>query len=351
MVRRRPQFTPSSQWRHGAELVRPVRVDPSGETGPTERQARGRGWRRSSRGLYVPAGVDGGLVQQRVLEAATAVPDGYITGWATFAWSGARWFDGTDRAGRPVPVPIVVHEHRRDPQPGYVITQERLALRHCRELDGVRGTDPTRSIAFEARYAPDLVSAVVALDMAMETDLVSKVEIAAYAASLNGWTGVPLLREATLYAVENSWSPMESEMRLAWEIELGVRWIACNHPVFDLAGNHVGTPDLLDLDAGVVGEYDGALHLAGKQRSRDIKREGDFRRLGLEYVTMVAGDRRDPSDFLQRTQDARRRARQKGGPRQWTITPPEWWTPTVTVDQRRALTADQRSRFLRRRVA
>ncbi|WP_143054985.1 hypothetical protein [Nocardioides luteus] len=351
MVRRRPQFMPVPQLRRGLELVRPVRVDPSGEAGPTERQARGRGWRRSSRGLYVPAGVDGDLAQQRVLEAAAAVPEGYITGWATFAWSGARWFDGTDRAGQPVPVPIVVHENRRDAQPGYVITQERLALRHCRELDGVRGTDPTRSIAYEARYAPDLVGAVVALDMAMNTDLVSKVEVAAYAASLNGWTGIPLLREAIPYVVENSWSPMESEMRLLWEVELGVNWIACNHPVFDLAGNHVGTPDLLDLEAGVVGEYDGALHLAGKQRSRDLKREGDFRRLGLEYVTMVAGDRRDPSDFLQRTQDARRRAQQKLGPRQWTITPPQWWTPTTTVEQRRALAADQRARYLRPRSA
>lgn len=136
-------------------------------------------------------------------------------------------------------------------------------------------------------------------------------------------------------------------MRLVWEIELGVHRIACNHPVFDLTGSHIGTPDLLDLEAGVVGEYDGALHLAGKQRSRDIEREGDFRRLGLEYVTMVAGDRRDPSGFLQRTHDARRRARQRLGPRQWTITPPSWWTPTTTVEQRRALTADQRARYLR----
>lgn len=351
MTRRRPHITPLLHSRQRGEVVRPVRVDPSGEAGPTEAQARGKRWRRSSRGLYVPAAVDPDLVQQRVLEAATAVPDGYITGWATFAWSGARWFDGTDRDGRPVPVPIVLHRHRRVAQRGYVISQERLAKRHCRELDGILGTDPTRSIAFEVRYAPDLTSAVVALDMAMATDLVSIAEVAAYAASLNGWTGIPHLREAIQYAVENSWSPMESEMRLAWDIELGLKAIVCNHPIFDLAGNHIGTPDLLDVEAGVVGEYDGALHLAGKQRSRDITREGDLRRLGLEYVTMVGDDRRDPSDFLRRTQDARRRALQIRGPRQWTITPPAWWTPTTTVEQRRALTADQRDRFLRLRSA
>ena len=35
----------------------------------------------------------------------------------------------------------------------------------------------------------------------------------------------------------------------------------CNVPVFDRFGQHIGTPDLLDPVAGVVGEYDGALHL------------------------------------------------------------------------------------------
>lgn len=348
---RRPHFAPLPYSRQRPGLVRPVRVDPTGEAGPTERQVRGRAWRRSSRGLYVPADVDGDLAQQRVLEAATAVPDGHITGWATFAWSGARWFDGTDRTGRPLAVPIVSYNHRRDAQPGFALTQERFGLGEYRELDGINGTDPIRSIAFEARYAPDLASAVVALDMAMAADLVSIEEVAAYAATLNGWTGISRLREAIPHAVENSWSPMESEMRLTWDIELGVSPIVCNHPVFDLAGNHVGTPDLLDLEAGVVGEYDGALHLAGRQRARDIRREGDFRRLGLEYVTMVASDRRDPSEFLRRTQDARRRARQTAGQRQWTVTPPSWWTPTTTVAQRRALTSDQRTRFLRRQSA
>ncbi|GGR50146.1 hypothetical protein GCM10010197_15260 [Nocardioides luteus] len=331
--------------------MRPVKIDPTGESGPTRRQTRGRAWRRSSRGLYVPADVDASDPQQRVLEAATAVPEGYITGWATFAWSGARWFDGFDHTGQLLPVPIVVHENRRATQAGYVITQERLSPRHDRELDGILGTDPTRSIAFEARYATDLADAVVALDMAMATDLVSIREVAAYTRSLNGWTGVPQLREALLHAVENSWSPMETEMRLIWVSELGIHRIVCNHPVFDLAGNHVGTPDLLDVEAGVVGEYDGALHLVGRQRAHDIKREADFRRLGLEYVTMTAADRRDPSNFVRRTQDARQRALLAQGARAWTIEPPAWWTPTTTVEQRRALSTDQRVRFLRRRSA
>lgn len=44
-------------------MARPVVVrvsaDPGGVTGPTPDIARGRRWRTSSRGLYVPADVDG----------------------------------------------------------------------------------------------------------------------------------------------------------------------------------------------------------------------------------------------------------------------------------------------------
>jgi len=39
------------------------------------------------------------------------------------------------------------------------------------------------------------------------------------------------------------------------------------------------------------------LHLAGKQRAKDIRREGDLRAVGLEYVTMVSADLRDQSGF------------------------------------------------------
>ena len=182
--------------------------------------------------------------------------------------------------------------------------------------------------------------------MALQTDRVSIAELAGHAVTLNGWYGVGQLREAIGLADENSWSPMEPEMRLHWQLDLGLAHPLCNHPVFDLAGNHIGTPDLLDVEAGVVGEYDGGLHLAGERRASDIQRESLFRRAGLEYVTMTSFDRRDPSQFLRRTREAQGRARRSRAERGWTVDPPPWWTPTVTVEQRRTLTADQRARFL-----
>lgn len=254
--------------------------------------------------------------------------------------------------GRELPVPLLVPNHRIRTQPGFTISAERMTPDDRFVADGLPVTSAVRALAFEMRYADSLVEAVKLMDLAAAADLVSREEARRYTEEyLSGWTGVDRCRQAVALADENCWSRMETEMRLHW-LMLGIRRILCNHPVFDLNGRHIGTPDLLDPEAGLLGEYDGAVHLEGKQRAKDLRREGAFRRVGLECVTMMAGDRRDPADFLQRTLDARRRGLAAAGePRRWTVEPPAWWTPTVTVAQRRALTAEQRARFLRRRAA
>ena len=43
---------------------------------------------------------------------------------------------------------------------------------------------------------------------------------------------------------------------------------------------------------GSSGEYDGALHLAGEQRARDVRRMEAFRAVGLETFTMLSSDLR-----------------------------------------------------------
>ncbi|MEX0426774.1 hypothetical protein AB3X52_04005 [Nocardioides sp. DS6] len=352
MASRRPHFQPPAYSAERPGLVRPVRVDPTGEAGPTPRQARGRAWRSTSRGLYVPSSVDGDLPQQRVLEAATVLPDyAAVTGWAAFAWKGARWFDGFDPRGEPRPVPLAVLNHQVRTRPGLLICAERLRPDELYLHDGLRVTDPTRSVAFEMRYAADVRAAAACLDMAAYSDLVSIAGVARLAERLNGWTGIGQLRTAVGLADENSWSPAESDMRMTLRLDLGLTGLLCNHPVFDLDGRHLGTPDVIDPEAGVAWEYDGPLHLEGRQRAKDLRREAVFRRVGLEYVTMVGADRVDPGAFLQRSVDARRRAQRLPGPRQWTVEPPSWWTPTTTVAQRLALTDAQRQRFLRNRAA
>ncbi|MBG6099235.1 hypothetical protein [Nocardioides luteus] len=299
----------------------------------------------------MPADVDADAPMQRALEASVRLPaHAALTGWAALAWMRCTWFDGRDASGRPRPVTVAATAHSLVSRPGITVCGERLLPSDVQVVDGVRVTIPVRSVTFEMRYARDRRAAVRAHDMVAFHDLVSIAEIAAWADAHRGWTGIAKIRDALPFVDENAWSPPEVDLRLAWE-ELGIRDVVCNHPVFDHAGRHLATPDLLDLEAGVVGEYDGSLHLEGKQRAQDIRREEDLRGAGLEYVTMVSADLGDPSGFKARTLAARKRARAAAGPRRWTLDPPAWWTSTVTVAERRALSKDERRHLLSHRWA
>lgn len=273
-----------------------------------------------------------------------------VTGWAALRWLGGRWFDGTTASGDLAPVPVLLNSDHR-PQPGFVFSEERGAVMEMLELDGLAITEPWRSVAFEMRYADHFRQAVVFLDMACYSDLVTVDEMEDYLALLNGWTGIPQARLAVTLGVENSWSPQETRLRLAWELDGGFPRPLCNVPIFDMSGHHLLTPDIFDPEAGVAGEYDGAMHLAGERRRKDRDREELMRDHGLEHFTVLAGDL-GTSRALERMHAARARARfVPAGRRTWTIETPPWWTPTATVAQRRALNEEQRRRLLANRAA
>lgn len=330
-----------------------MRRDLSGRAGPTDSETKGVGWRRTSRGFYVPASVDPTNLDQRIVEASAALPAyGGVTGWAALAWLGGRWFEGVDSSGELLPVVLASCPDDIRPQPGIQPSAERLNPADLTVHDGLRITTAVRAVCFEMRYAASDLLAVVALDMAAFNDLVSIHEAAAYVAGLNGWTGVPRCRFAAVHADENSWSPRETLMRLVWTIEASRPRPLCNVPIFDRGGRHIGTPDLFDPVAGLIGQYDGALHLHGAQRAKDVARDERFRSHGLETVTILAGDWRDTTDFVSRLHAAYSRALWlPEEQRAWTISPPAWWVETTTVAQRRALTQTQRQRFLRLRTA
>jgi hypothetical protein len=302
----------------------------------------------------VPSDVDGSLPEQRILEAAAVLPEyGGVTGWAALRWMGAQWFGGLAADGTTVlPVSLVTAGNDIRPQSGIRISAERLDPSELVVVDGLRVTIAARSACFEMRYAASVRAAVVAADMAMQADLVSASELKEFGAAQSGWTGIPQCRAAMALMSENSWSPREtSHLRLVWVLDAGFTAPLCNVPVFDVSGRHIGTPDILDVEAGVVGEYDGSLHLQGAQRARDLRREEGFRAVGLEYFTVLASDAQDRTGVVRRMRATRRRARfASPSARAWTIDKPTWWVPTETVEQRRALTAEQRTRLLRHRA-
>ena len=263
-------------------------------------------------------------------------------------WLGAPWFDGsTPDDSRQLPVVLASAAVDIREQDGIRLTRERLNPRDILTVDGVRVTNAARSVFFEMRYAATLRDAVVLLDMAAFSDLISIDEVAAYAEMHPGWTGVPQARRALLLGEENTWSPAEARMRMIWQLDAGLPRPLCNRPIFDLHGRHIGTPDLFDPVSGTLGEYDGALHLTGQARSRDVARESAFRDFALECFTVLGPDVRDRAGTAARMIQARRRARWlPEDERPWTLTPPPWWQESHTVALRRQLTGRARQRVL-----
>lgn len=184
------------------------------------------------------------------------------------------------------------------------------------------------------RYTKHVRAAVVAADMAAAADLVSLRMMHAYVAEHPAWTGVEQVRRALLLASEHSLSPKETVMRLVWVLDAGLPAPACNRPVFTTSGRFVGRPDVLDVEAGVVGEFDGADHRTAERHTRDVEREDSFRRLGLEYFKITGRDLADRSRVVDRMHATRRRARfLRPDDRAWTIDPPRWWKPESTLDE------------------
>ncbi|MFB9311545.1 hypothetical protein [Nocardioides plantarum] len=333
-----------------AGCTRPVRAHGA----PTRKQARGPHWRRTSHGFYVPSSVPTDSVDQRIVEASVVVPPRCaINGWASLRWRGGRWFDGLGPAREPLPVGIVISSHDVRPQPGIALSAEAFDPRLVEWVDGVPVIDARYAVAFQMRYARSWRAAANELSKAAYNDLVSIEEMTQFLTpGQNGMTGVPQARRALGWAEENVWSPYELPMSLLWQVEADRPRPLCNRPIFDLAGRHVATPDLFDPVTGVGGEYDGELHLDRGQRDRDLRRDGALRHYDLELVYATAPDLHDPRAFVGRLHDAyRRAARRQVSDRTWTIEPPAWWVPVDTVEQRRALTAQQRRRFLGHRTA
>jgi hypothetical protein len=333
------------------DVVMPVRIDPRGVTGPTPGQARGKGWRRVGKGLYVPADVDPTTTGQRIVEA-WAGTGGAATGWAALWWLYATWFNGLAGDGRtPRPVPIALGDRRQvRSRPGVALSEDWLFEDDVVVVDGLPVTVPDRSVTFEVRRARSLPRVVRIVDMAAFDDLVDIAGLEAYADRLISRDGVRLLKQALPLARENAWSPPEVDMRMEWEGTGRADVLLCNQPVFDLAGRHLLTPDLFDPVHAVAGEYNGAVHDGLAPRRRDLDREELYRRHGIEVVWMMSTDNRDVSRFVGRLHAAYQRAVGHDGDRSWTLDQPDWWVDTSTVALRRALPPDARQRWLQRQA-
>lgn len=320
-----------------SDLVLPSRVDPSGLTGPTWRMANGPRFDRVACGLYAPA-ERSVCVEQRILDSAARLsPDGRtgcVTAWSALRLHGAAYFDGLTPDGRerlPVILAVSSRGNLRSDARSVVDRSQILGLRKP-VIAGVPIAPVQRALFDEVRRRGQLIPAVQAIDMAAAAGLISVWWMATYAWKCDAMNGIPLLREALSWAVDESRSPRETWLRLVWCLIAGLPWPEVNRRVYDLQGGLIGVPDIFDPVAGVAGEYDGEIHKGVEQHRKDVAREERFRDHGLEYFTAVRGD----SQRVAAQRMLTTRARAKFLPPEscaWTLERPVWDPAPPTLDE------------------
>ena len=291
-------------------LVRPVRVDPTGQNGPTKRQAAGPFWRRAVPGYFVPASADRSVPEQGILEQSFRItPGGAVTGWAALRMHGAGYLDGRDSVGAlPVPLVALPGTNLRS-GPDAVVHRERLLPEEVTMVLGVPVTTPVRATFDAVRRCEDLRTAVVTLDMTLAAGVVDLPALSRYLLSKRRWPGLSLVQRAIALADPRSMSAQESRLRLIWVLDAHLPRPRSNWPVADRDGRLVGRPDLLSTELSVIGEFDGAEHRSRERQREDLRRDDQFRAVGLEPFRVVGADLKNTDLVVRRMREAIKRAR------------------------------------------
>ena len=261
---------------------------------------------------------------------------GAVTGWGALRLAGAAYFDGRPFGGSLLPVPLALgHSSGRRNRAGIELSYEPLSTSEVEVAQGVPVARPLPALFHELRRPGDWRSAVVAMDMAAAAELASIRQMRGYHADRSGWRRASRVPGVLELASEFSRSPAETRLRLVWVCDAGLPPPLVNKDLFDLDGRLICIPDLLDVDAGLVVEYDGAEHRKARRHSSDVAREEACRRVGLEYCKITGPDMHSSDRVVDRILSTRSRAQfLEPGERRWTVVPPPGWAARESLDEK-----------------
>lgn len=289
-----------------SRVVHPVRV---GEALTPDR-ARGRGFRRTGSGLYVPAAVDTGSAQQRIVEEAARLPaGGAVTGWASCLLHGAAWLDGLAPDGRtPRPVALAVGPRggvRKTS--GIVVSFERLPEWEVWRRYATRVTRPERAV-FDEMRRHDRREALVVLESALAGRITSLQRFAAYVERHRSARRFAVVEWALSRARGGARSPLEVRVRTTAEEDAGYGRLEVNRVVETLDGVRIGEVDLVDEESGTAIEVDGAEHREADRQAWDITKEEALRQVGLETARVTGSQARESATLVERLVAVRARS-------------------------------------------
>ncbi|WP_416954570.1 hypothetical protein ACNKF0_20100 [Nocardioides sp. T5] len=229
--------------------------------------------------------------EQRAYEVGVRLRPGtaLLTGWAALRLAGASYFEGLDDDRRtPLPVPVLMKHEARIRSPEVIVERTRLPLPRAARLVGVACVPGELALLHEVRRAVSARRAGVMVDMALAAGVVDLDRLREAARAQQR------LPAAASYALARACaecrSPRESDMLQVWESVAGFPRPLMNREVRDLSGRLLAVVDLLDVEAGVCGEFNGAAHRSASRQSRDEKRHASLRGVGLETFAVVGSD-------------------------------------------------------------
>jgi hypothetical protein len=314
------------------------------DRGVSRRAIAGGSYERSSRGYHRRTAISSSVSSadpptstQRILDATAVLPPGALLGgWAAAYVHGVDTIDGRDHLTlAPLPVPILLPPgSRRRSTPALSYRQSARPPRG-EMLHELPVTTLWRTVFDLARWAPDVTEAVVAVDAVLASRLVTRQGLDRSIATAPSRRGIAQVRTAVTLSRAGVGSPWESRLRMFATFELRMVTLQPNRAVFDRGGQLLGIPDLLDVDAGLAIEYDGAGWRAERShghRDRRQHREDNIREERLERAGLVVV-RVDKADLIEhRTELASRlrAAHTEGTARDrrrdaWTLDEPEGW--------------------------
>lgn len=282
--------------------------------GVTPDRLRGPAWSSTLRGVHRPVTGTKLTLEDHIAEVALLLPAGAaIGGWASLWRQGVIDLDGSglrlarvsrlprSRAAVPLPRPVptrgglapvllcVGPGAKVRPRPDIDISRRRLPDEDVIEIDGVPFVRAARSVVdLAGRQPPEL--GLASLDAAIRFGATTAAAVQGYLLAHPGVHGRPQLMRIVELADGQVKSRPESVMRWIWCVAARLPRPLVNHSICDAWGVVRGEPDLLDVEAGMVGEHDGAHHRELSQHASDNAREEDFENLGLEVVRATSID-------------------------------------------------------------
>ena len=215
-----------------------------------------------------------------------------LGGWAALRQLGVEALDGRTGAGGATLLPICVCTgpvgRLRAPS-AVAVDRSTLLDVDVVEHAGVLVTTAERSCLDVMRWF-GAEEGLVAADATVRAGLTTKERLTAALERMVGLKGVPRARLAVSLVDGRAESLPESRLRYVWVVEAGLPVPLVNPVLVDREGRFVARTDLLDPEAGTVGEYDGSQHRELGQHTADNVREEDVEGLNLEVTRATSLD-------------------------------------------------------------